>query len=261
MFPRALGNTPPQRLRHAYDMVKVSSYCLWLLRCSYECLSSTSLFPSKHSHATSMASFRARHVYSLVQDEKLGGHSSFSTSSGPASCQVFLCWSPASFAALQPILSSPSLAEFEPRHGFQGLWSLLHPIPSPTRCVQLRSALCPRASSLEWQRHGHIPGACGNHYHPDEQPLPAVDGQSPETATVLRGKGFSIWKCSTRNCRAGSCCVVASGLCLIPHLGSARGTLYVFKFQPRPARCLCSFLYPLPVKPSPTLSLVSVHFR
>lgn len=50
------GNTPPQRLRHAYDMVKVSSYalrispqqlagCLWLLRCSYECLSGATALP------------------------------------------------------------------------------------------------------------------------------------------------------------------------------------------------------------------------
>lgn len=129
--------------------------------------------------------------------------------------------------------------EFEPRYGFQGLHSglccILSPPPPPPSTLDLPRVL----SLLPWSGSAIITllehvGIISDHR--DEQPLPVIDGRSllgtassrwaePETATVPRGKGFSIRKCSTRNCRAGPCRAVASALCLIPHLGSARGTL------------------------------------
>lgn len=189
-----------------------------------------------------MASFSARHVYSFVQAEKLGGHSSFSTSSGPASCQVFLRWPPASLSAFQPIFSSPGVAQslslcmaFK---DFSLVSAASWPLPTPFVLVLLHWSDSAMVTFL---------GRVGIFsYHLDEQPLPAIDGRSllgtacsrwaePETATVLPGKGFSTWKCSsTRNCRAGPRRVVASALCLIPDLGSALGTtLYMYSSSSR----------------------------
>lgn len=259
---------PPPRehpSRHAYGMVMVSSYalsispqqlagCLWLLRCSYECLSGATALPHCPLPNTLTSHPWLRLVPAaftrLSTLKNLGGHSSFSTSSGPTSCQVFLSWPPASFAALQPILSP--LAEFEPRYGFQGLHSglccILSPPPPPASTLDLPRVL----SLLPWS--GSAIGTLLEHVgiisdHRGEQPLPAIDGRSllvtassrwaePETATVPRGKGFSIWKCSTRNCRAGPSRAVAPALFLIPPSGFCTRNSYVFEFQPRPARCL-----------------------
>lgn len=201
----------------------------------------TSLSPSKHSHVTPMSSSSAHRVCSFVQAEKLGGRSSFSTSSGPASHQVFLCWPPASFAALQPILSSPSL-EFEPRHGtafkdFTLVSAAFCPLPHAVRPLYI----CPASSlfslgvaapwSHSWGMWESLVITVMSS-HCQQSMGRARDGNCPAWERLQLMEMFY----PELQGRTMACC------CLCPLSDTPSGLCtknsYVFEFQPRPARCL-----------------------